>query len=205
MDAAVAELPSGTVTLIFTEVDRSTELVKALGERYGEVLSDHRRLLRAAFAEFAGSEVDTQGDAFFVAFPRARDALAGGRRRTTDDEAVPGLDIRDLGEHRLKDFERPERLFQLVVEGLPSDFPPLRSAALQMPLTGTVTVAFTDLRQAGSPPARALAGGLRRASRHLSAARPASVRRGRRAGGPGGLRLGHGGLFRRRALRLVPR
>ena len=70
----MAELPSGTVTFLFTDIEGSTRLVKQLGERYGEVLVDNQRLLRRAFAEFDGQEIDTQGDAFFVAFRRARDA-----------------------------------------------------------------------------------------------------------------------------------
>ncbi len=70
----MAELPSGTVTFLFTDVEGSTRLLKQLRERYGQVLAEHRRILRAAFAEYRGREMDTQGDAFFVAFARARDA-----------------------------------------------------------------------------------------------------------------------------------
>jgi class 3 adenylate cyclase len=68
-------LPRGTVTFLFTDVHGSTELVKKLGERYGAVLASHQRLLRATFVEHAGTEIDTQGDAFFVAFGGARDAV----------------------------------------------------------------------------------------------------------------------------------
>jgi predicted ATPase/class 3 adenylate cyclase len=74
--AGVAELPTGTVTLLFTDVEGSTRLLHQLGDRYANVLAEHRRLLRAAFARHGGVEVDTQGDAFFVAFERAPDALA---------------------------------------------------------------------------------------------------------------------------------
>ena len=70
----MAELPSGTVTFLFTDVEGSTRLLKQLRERYGEVLAEHRRILRAAFDEHGGQEIDTQGDAFFVAFRKARDA-----------------------------------------------------------------------------------------------------------------------------------
>jgi class 3 adenylate cyclase len=70
------ELPSGTVTFLFTDIEGSTRLIQELGDAYAEVLEDHRRALRAAFAENGGVEVDTQGDAFFVAFERAKDALA---------------------------------------------------------------------------------------------------------------------------------
>ena len=68
-------LPSGTVTFVFSDIEGSTALLKRLGERYDGVLSDHRRLMRASFAERGGVEIDTQGDAFFFAFSRARDAV----------------------------------------------------------------------------------------------------------------------------------
>jgi class 3 adenylate cyclase len=70
-------LPAGTVTFVFTDIEGSTELLKQLGERYGDVLSEHRRLVRDTLAAANGTEIDTQGDAFFFAFPRARDAVAG--------------------------------------------------------------------------------------------------------------------------------
>jgi class 3 adenylate cyclase len=204
----VAELPSGIVTLLFTDVDRSTELVKKLQEDYGPVLAEHREVLRGAFAEHGGAEVDTQGDAFFVAFGRTRDAVEcaaaaqralaahrwsrgvpvsvrmglhtgepyraehgyaglavhraarlctiahGGQvllSRSTagilDDEEVPAVAVRDLGDYRLKDFERPERIFQLVIDGLPSHFPPLRGLEEQTPLRGTVTVVMVEGRR----------------------------------------------------------
>src|SRR5438093_4780281 len=77
------ELPSGTVTFLFTDVEGSTRLLHELGaERYAEVLAEHRRLLRQAFSAEGGVEVDTQGDAFFYAFPSARGAVraaAAGR------------------------------------------------------------------------------------------------------------------------------
>ena len=69
-------LPSGTVTFIFSDIEGSTTLLKALGDRYGDVLSDHRSLMRECFTTRGGVEIDTQGDAFFFAFPRARDAVA---------------------------------------------------------------------------------------------------------------------------------
>ena len=73
----MAGLPTGTVTFLFTDIEGSTTLLQRVGDRrYAEVLEDHRRLLRNAFAERRGHEVDTPGDAFLVAFPRARDALA---------------------------------------------------------------------------------------------------------------------------------
>src|SRR6476659_6979106 len=84
------ELPTGTVTFLFTDIEGSTRLLHALGpDAYAAALAEHRRVLREAFAAQGGVEVDTQGDAFFVAFPTAaaavtaamagRDALDGGR------------------------------------------------------------------------------------------------------------------------------
>src|SRR5215472_5118542 len=71
------DLPTGTVTFLFSDIEGSTALLQRLGDRrYAEVLDEHRGLLRDAFAEGHGQEVDTQGDAFLVAFARARDALA---------------------------------------------------------------------------------------------------------------------------------
>jgi class 3 adenylate cyclase len=69
-------LPSGTVTFVFSDIEGSTALLKQLGERYEAALSDHRRLMRERFGERGGVEIDTQGDAFFFAFTRARDAVA---------------------------------------------------------------------------------------------------------------------------------
>jgi class 3 adenylate cyclase len=71
----VPELPSGTVTFAFTDIEGSTDLLKKLGERYGEVLGEHRRIVRELFSVADGVEIDTQGDAFFFAFARARDAV----------------------------------------------------------------------------------------------------------------------------------
>jgi class 3 adenylate cyclase len=155
-------LPTGTVTFLFTDIEGSTRLLGELGDGYAEALAEHRRALREAWRRHEGVEVDTQGDAFFVAFARASDAvaaaadaqhaLAGGpvqvrmglhtgeplrsdegyvgfdvhraariaaaghggqvllSQATTD---LAGVDVRDLGLHRLKDLSAPERLFQL--------------------------------------------------------------------------------------------
>ena len=70
------DLPAGTVTLLFTDIEGSTHLLQQLGERYAMLLAECRTLLRTAFLTFDGYEVDTQGDAFFVAFARATDALS---------------------------------------------------------------------------------------------------------------------------------
>ena len=186
--ARIEELPSGTVTFLFTDIEGSTRLLTRLRGRYAEVLGEHQRLLRAAFDEHDGREVHTEGDAFFVAFARASDAIAtvvsaqrslaaqrwpegvevrvrmgvhtgeaevreedyvgldvhraaricaaghGGQmlissstRALVADELPSGVALRDLGEHRLKDLDHPEHLFQLDVGDLPADFPPLAS------------------------------------------------------------------------------
>jgi predicted ATPase/class 3 adenylate cyclase len=72
---SVRELPSGTVTFLFTDIEASTRLLHELGDGYADALAKHRRLFREAFVRYGGVEVDTQGDAFFVAFPRAQDAV----------------------------------------------------------------------------------------------------------------------------------
>jgi predicted ATPase/class 3 adenylate cyclase len=68
--------PAGTVTLLFTDIEGSTTLLQRLGDRYQQTLEDHNRLVREAIRLYGGYEVDTAGDAFFVAFERARDAVA---------------------------------------------------------------------------------------------------------------------------------
>jgi class 3 adenylate cyclase len=70
------ERPAGTVTMLFTDIEGSTRLLEELGGAYADALDRHRRILRGTFALHSGVEVDTQGDAFFVAFARASDALA---------------------------------------------------------------------------------------------------------------------------------
>src|SRR5438034_1121590 len=70
------ELPGGTVTFLFTDIEGSTKLLHELGDAYADALAEHRRIVRDAFERHGGVEVDTQGDAFFVAFARAADALA---------------------------------------------------------------------------------------------------------------------------------
>src|ERR1700680_3785937 len=70
------DLPSGTVTLLFSDIEGSTHLLQQVGVRYSFILTECRQLLRAAFQQWNGHEVDTQGDAFFVAFARATDAVS---------------------------------------------------------------------------------------------------------------------------------
>jgi predicted ATPase/class 3 adenylate cyclase len=182
------ELPTGTVTLFFTDIEGSTRLLQQVGHRYDGILTECRQLLRAAFHRWNGYEVDTQGDAFFVAFARATDAVSaavemqralaahpwpdgatllvrmglhtgepkrsaegyvgldvhraarimsaghGGQvllSQTTRDlvehDLPDGVNLRDLGAHRLKDLLDPSHLFELVISGLPADFPPLKT------------------------------------------------------------------------------
>ncbi len=107
------ELPTGTVTFLFTDIEGSTRLLAELGEEYAGTLAEHRRLLRRSFERHCGVEVDTQGDAFFVAFSQPSDALAaaeeaqralaGGQVRvrmglhtgeaTVTDEGYVGIDV----------------------------------------------------------------------------------------------------------------
>src|ERR1700737_3847848 len=184
----MSDLPTGTVALFFSDIEGSTRLLQQLGERYADVLAECRHLLRQLFVQYNGHEVDTQGDAFFVAFARATDAVAAaatiqrvlaehpwpqgisvrvriglhtGEPKLTAD-GYTGMDVhhaarimsaghggqillspttrqlveqhlpaetslQDLGEHRLKDLQRPSHLFQLSLQGLPTDFPPLKT------------------------------------------------------------------------------
>src|SRR5262245_59917437 len=69
-------LPHGTVTFLFTDIEGSTQLLQERGDEYAELLAGHRQALRGEFARYGGVEVDAQGDAFFVAFAKASDALA---------------------------------------------------------------------------------------------------------------------------------
>jgi class 3 adenylate cyclase len=179
------DLPTGTVTFLFTDIEGSTRLLHALGtDEYAEALADHRRLLREAFAVQGGVEVDTQGDAFFFAFPTATGAavaartghqtLAAGPIRvriglhtgapSVTDEGYVGVDVhrgariasvahggqtivsagtaglldgaelRDLGLHRLKDFDGAVRLYQLGA----GTFPAVRTpGSVELPTPAT--------------------------------------------------------------------
>src|SRR5690348_5481843 len=75
-------LPTGTVTFLFTDIEGSTQLLRRLGAEYARALGEHQALLRAAFAAHDGAEVDTQGDAFFVAFATAPQAVAAAAEAT---------------------------------------------------------------------------------------------------------------------------
>jgi predicted ATPase/class 3 adenylate cyclase len=184
-----SELPTGTVTFLFTDIEGSTRLLQELGrERWEQVLGVHNEVLRRAIEDGAGVEVGTEGDAFFAVFEVATSAVAAAveAQRGLVEAAWPhgppirvrmgmhtgegviggddyiGLDVhraariaaaghggqvlisavtralveaslpdavalRDLGEHRLKDLARPEHIYQLTVDGLPAEFPPIRS------------------------------------------------------------------------------
>jgi predicted ATPase/class 3 adenylate cyclase len=180
-------LPTGTVTFLRTDIEGSMRLVRELGDRYDALQSTHHALIRAAYAPHGGVEVGTEGDAFFLVFEGAGDAVrsavamqralaahdwpdgvaprvrvgihtgsarlagddyggfdvnrvariantgSGGQIVLSDtvralvvDDLPEGTALRDLGRHRLKDIATPEHLFQLDVDGLPTDFPPLR-------------------------------------------------------------------------------
>jgi class 3 adenylate cyclase len=93
----MAELPTGTVTFLFTDVEGSTRLLTRLRGRYAEVLAEHQLVLRAAFDEYDGREVHTEGDAFFVAFARASDAIAAavaGQRGLASHGWAEGVEVR---------------------------------------------------------------------------------------------------------------
>ena len=97
MYGSAVSLPGGTVTFLFTDIEGSTRLLQELGDDYGQVVADHRRLLREIFKGAGGNEVDTQGDAFFYSFPRARDAVRAavdGQRALASHEWPRGVDVR---------------------------------------------------------------------------------------------------------------
>jgi class 3 adenylate cyclase len=93
----MSTLPGGTVTFVFTDIEGSTRLLQELGdEGYGRVSGDHRRLVREAFGARGGTEIDTQGDAFFFSFPRAREAVAAAvdaQRALRDHEWPDGREV----------------------------------------------------------------------------------------------------------------
>jgi class 3 adenylate cyclase len=94
----MSQLPGGTVTFVFTDIEGSTRLLQELGdEEYGRVASDHRRLVREAFGARGGTEIDTQGDAFFYSFARARDAVGAAvdaQRALRDHDWPEGKEVR---------------------------------------------------------------------------------------------------------------
>jgi class 3 adenylate cyclase/streptogramin lyase len=184
----VNELPSGTVSLLFTDIEGSTQLQHRLGDSYRVVVNDHRRLLEDVIAAHGGRVVDRQTESFFAVFSRMRDAAAAAadaQRGLAAQEWPEGAEVkvrmgihagepelegdryvglavaraarvaatahggqvllsgaargllpersrvRHLGSYPLKDFESPEPLFQLEVDGLPAQFPPLRTGTVR--------------------------------------------------------------------------
>jgi class 3 adenylate cyclase len=77
------ELPTGTLTLLFSDIEGSTVLVHRLGSEWGRALSEQRRILRSAFEDFGGTEMGTEGDSFFVVFRSAHTTPSGRRPRPT--------------------------------------------------------------------------------------------------------------------------
>jgi class 3 adenylate cyclase len=93
----MSTLPGGTITFVFTDIESSTRLLQELGdEAYGRVSGDHRSLVRETFGARGGTEIDTQGDAFFFSFPRARDAVAAAvdaQRALRDHDWPEGKEV----------------------------------------------------------------------------------------------------------------
>ena len=93
----MSPLPSGTVTFLFTDIEGSTELLRTLGDGYAELLRQERSILRETLTHAEGREIDTQGDAFFFSFPRARDAVAGAvtaQRALREHEWPQGVEVK---------------------------------------------------------------------------------------------------------------
>jgi predicted ATPase/class 3 adenylate cyclase len=93
----MADLPTGTVTFLFTDIEGSTRLLHSLGKSYGDALARHRKLLRQAFTSSGGIEVDTQGDAFFVVFTTPQDAVnaaIAAQQELTKNPWPQGVDLR---------------------------------------------------------------------------------------------------------------
>jgi class 3 adenylate cyclase len=93
----VSSLPSGTVTFLFTDIEGSTALLRELGDRYADVLGSERSILRETLTDAGGQEIDTQGDAFFFSFTRARDAVTGAvaaQRALTEHDWPDGVDVK---------------------------------------------------------------------------------------------------------------
>jgi class 3 adenylate cyclase len=92
-----SQLPAGTVTFLFTDIEGSTQLIRQLGDSYGDVLDEHRRILREQLGGAGGREMDTQGDAFFFSFTRAREAVRGAvaaQRALSEHEWRTEADVR---------------------------------------------------------------------------------------------------------------
>jgi class 3 adenylate cyclase len=93
----VSSLPSGTVTFLFTDIEGSTALLRELGDAYAGVLGSERSILRETLGSAGGREIDTQGDAFFFSFTRAREAVAGAvsaQRALAEHEWPDGVAVK---------------------------------------------------------------------------------------------------------------
>jgi class 3 adenylate cyclase len=93
----LSDLPGGTVTMLFSDIEGSTRLLEQLGDRYEAVHKDHRRILRDQLQGAGGREIDTQGDAFFFSFTRARDAVRGAvaaQRALAAHEWTDGAEVK---------------------------------------------------------------------------------------------------------------
>ncbi|MDQ4004868.1 MAG: hypothetical protein M3135_01010 [Actinomycetota bacterium] len=201
----MAQLPTGTVTFLFTDIQGSTRLLQELGgDRYQRAQDDHAEIMRRAIADGGGVEIRTEGDSFFAVFASHAGAVraAVGAQRLLAEHAWPegvpirvrigmhsgegrlggddylgidvnraariaaaghggqvllsaatrglvehdlpeGVTLRDLGSHRLKDIAHPERIFDLAIAGLPSEFDVLKTLEvrpnnLPQPLTSLV-------------------------------------------------------------------
>jgi len=117
--AAAGPRPTGTVTFLFSDIEGSTRLLQRLGALYGQALAEHQRLLREAFDAHGGHEIDTQGDSFFVAFRRAKDAVAAaidGQRALAGYEWPDGAELRvRMGVHTGEPAEGEDRYVGLGV------------------------------------------------------------------------------------------
>lgn len=101
------DLPRGTVTFLFSDIEGSTELSRVHGAAWGDVRADHRRILRDVFATHGGRELETEGDAFFIVFERALDAVAAAvvAQRSLTDAGVVRVRI---GVHTTEPFLHPD-------------------------------------------------------------------------------------------------
>ena len=117
----MTQLPTGTVTFLFTDIEGSTKLLHELSDDYADALAEHRRVLREAFDRHGGVEVDTQGDAFFVAFARAKDALAAAAEGQAALESGP-IRVR-MGLHTGEPFVTEEGYVGIDVTARPGSPP----------------------------------------------------------------------------------
>ena len=113
------DLPDGTVTLVFTDVEGSTQLVRELGDAYAQLLGEHRRLLREAVEQARGHVVDHRGDEFFMVFDdpcRAAEAVTMAQRAFATHPWPEGVELRvRMGLHTGKPIFREGAYYGLDV------------------------------------------------------------------------------------------